>query len=100
MVFEPICCPHCGTNRVVKRGKTAQGKQRYLCQNADCTRTTFILDYSYNGSLPEIKSRIVDMALNGSGVRDTARVLGISPATVIHELKKKNRAWSSSTGGF
>ena len=28
------------------------------------------------------------MALNGSGVRDTARVLGISPQTVMGELKK------------
>jgi transposase-like protein len=25
---------------------------------------------------------------NGSGIRDTARVLGISPTTVIEELKK------------
>jgi insertion element IS1 protein InsB len=31
------------------------------------------------------------MALNGSGIRDTARVLKISPTTVINELKKKNR---------
>jgi transposase-like protein len=31
------------------------------------------------------------MALNGSGIRDTARVLKISPTTVINELKKKRR---------
>ena len=28
------------------------------------------------------------MALNGSGIRDTARVLKISPNTVMSELKK------------
>jgi insertion element IS1 protein InsB len=28
------------------------------------------------------------MAINGSGIRDTARVLQISPSTVIAELKK------------
>jgi transposase-like protein len=28
------------------------------------------------------------MAVNGSGIRDTARVLKISPTTVIEELKK------------
>jgi insertion element IS1 protein InsB len=50
------------------------------------------LDYSYNGALPEVKARVIDMALNGSGIRDTARVLEISPTTVIRELKKKNRA--------
>jgi transposase-like protein len=30
------------------------------------------------------------MAMNASGVRDTARVLHVSPTTVIKELKKKN----------
>jgi insertion element IS1 protein InsB len=34
------------------------------------------------------------MALNGSGIRDTARVLGISPTTVIEPLKKKSRTES------
>jgi insertion element IS1 protein InsB len=29
------------------------------------------------------------MAINGSGIRDTARVLEISPTTVINELKKR-----------
>jgi len=40
------------------------------------------------GRLPEIKEQIIDMALNGSGIRDTARVLGISTDTVLNELKK------------
>jgi hypothetical protein len=42
------------------------------------------------GQSPEIKRQIVDMALNASGIRDTARVLHVSPSTVIKELKKKN----------
>ena len=29
------------------------------------------------------------MSLNGSGIRDIARVLYVSPSTVIRELKKK-----------
>jgi transposase-like protein len=32
---------------------------------------------------------IVEMALNASGIRDTARVLHVSPTTVIKELKKR-----------
>jgi transposase-like protein len=39
--------------------------------------------------VPEVKRQIVDMALNGSGIRDTARVLGVSPTTVLTTLKKK-----------
>lgn len=97
MIFVPICCPDCGKPHIVKRGKTGQDKQRYLCTNQDCPKKTFILDYSYNGALPEVKGQIIDMAVNGSGIRDTARVLGVSTATVISELKKKNRIWSRST---
>jgi len=83
MVLAPVCCPHCDCDQVVKRGKTENGKQRYLCQQPECPTKTFILDYAYNGYVPEIKERIIDMALNGSGIRDTARVLEISPTTVI-----------------
>ncbi|HJW29829.1 MAG TPA: IS1-like element transposase [Saprospiraceae bacterium] len=74
----------------MKRSKTKNAKQRYLCQKPDCPTQTFILDYDSQGYLPEVKKRIIDMALNGSGIRDTARVLEISPTTVINELKKKN----------
>lgn len=75
MVLISVCCPRCHSNQVVKCGKTDQSKQRYRCQNEECSTKTFILDYDYNGYLPEVKKKIVDMALNGSGIRDTARVL-------------------------
>jgi insertion element IS1 protein InsB len=32
---------------------------------------------------------VIDLALNGSGIRDTARVLRMSPTTVIAVLKKR-----------
>jgi len=51
----------------------------------------FLLDSASKGCSPQIKQPVIDLSLNGSGVRDTARVLGISPTTVIHELKKKGR---------
>jgi insertion element IS1 protein InsB len=89
MVLMPVVCPYCQGDRVVKRGKTDTRKQRYRCQNPDCSRASFLLDPAYKGRLPDIKQQVIDMSLNGSGVRDTARVLGISPTTVIHELKKK-----------
>jgi DNA-binding NarL/FixJ family response regulator len=53
---------------------------------------TFIRDYSDLGRLPQIKEQIIEMSLNGSGIRDIARVLKISPTTVIEEIKKRNRA--------
>lgn len=91
MILEPIHCPECDGIEVIKHG-TTDGKQRYLCQSSDCPRHTFILQYAYAGYSPEVKQQISDMAMNGSGIRDTARVLHISPTTVIEELKKRSAA--------
>ncbi len=49
---------------------------------------TFMLDYRYKPCEPGIKEQVVDMAINGSGIRDTARVLKINKNTVISTLKK------------
>jgi IS1 family transposase/transposase-like protein len=87
MVFVEVACPFCASTDVVKRGKTSNGKQRYECRNEACGHTTFILDYSYLGCLPDIKDRILDMAVNANGIRDTARVLDIATATVLSTLK-------------
>jgi len=55
-----------------------------------CAGRTFLLKYAYPGQSPEVKRQIIDMAMNSSGIRDSARVLHVSPTTVIKELKKKN----------
>jgi len=88
MILEAIHCPDCDGIEVIKHGTTPDGKQRYFCQSSECARRTFIMQYSYAGYLPKVKQQISDMAMNGSGIRDTARVLHISPTTVIEELKK------------
>ena len=97
MVLISVRCPHCDSDQVIKGGKTKTGQQRYKCQNADCPHYSFQLDLAYPGRSPAVKKQIVEMSLNGSGIRDTARVLKISPATVINELKKKKRASAAST---
>jgi transposase-like protein len=94
MVLEPVHCPSCDGTQVIKHGKTSEGKQRYRCQNPECGRGTFIREYTYAGGLPQVKQQICDMAMNGSGIRDTARVLGVSQTTVIKTLKKKSTAKS------
>ena len=89
MVLISVLCPHCHSDQVIKGGKTKAGQQRYKCQNTACPHSSFQLDLLYKGRAPAIKDQIVDMSLNGSGIRDIARVLHVSPSTVIHELKKR-----------
>ena len=42
------------------------------------------------GNRLQVKQQIVEMALNASGIRDTARVLHVSTNTVMTELKKRH----------
>ena len=92
MVSVPVHCPYCQSTEVIKAGKQGNGTQRYQCQNGRCERWIFLLQYQDRGRIPEIRRQVVDMAINGSGVRDTARVLRISPTTVITILKKSREA--------
>ena len=90
MVLIPVRCPHCRSEHIIKGGKTKAGTQPYKCLNTTCPSYSFQLDLIYKGRCPTIKEQIVDMALNGSGIRDMARVLQISPNIVLKELKKES----------
>ncbi|WP_395168124.1 IS1-like element transposase [Piscirickettsia salmonis] len=83
-----VNCPQCSENNVIKFGRNSSGNQRYKCKNTGCDKDTFLLNYKRPGDLPETKEKIIDMSMNGSGIRDIARVLKVSTNTVMKELKK------------
>lgn len=60
--YQEITCPACGGNPIMKPGRSAEGAQRYRCQNPECE----ILDYCYKACEPGIKEQVVDMSINGS----------------------------------
>jgi len=60
---------------MVKYGTVAEDKQRYRHRACPERGRTFLLAYTYAGQSPAIKRQIVDMAMNASGIHDTARVL-------------------------
>ncbi len=90
--YEKVICPKCGSDQIVKSGKTKLGVQRYFCQNQDCPKKTFLRTYQNKAYETGMKEKIIDMAINGSGIRDTARVLKIDKNTVISTLKKRKKA--------
>jgi IS1 family transposase len=51
-----------------------------------------MLDYQYKACEAGMTEKIVEMAINSSGIRDTARVLKINKNTVINRLKKKENS--------
>jgi transposase-like protein len=58
------------------------------------------LNYTAQGRQPGIADKIIDMAMNASGIRDTARVLKISPTTVTAKLKAQGRRLSQVNTAF
>jgi transposase-like protein len=88
-LFEACSCPWTSSSIFYKLLEIE--RQRYRCRACleGCGRT-FLLEYTYAGQSPAVKQQIVDMAMNASGIRDTARVLHVSPTTVIKELKKRH----------
>ena len=86
MATIQVNCRFCNqTESVQKQGIGAAGFQRFRC--LDCKRS-FQLDQAYEAYKPRVKKQIVDMAMNSSGVRETARVLKVGYNTVLRTLKK------------
>ena len=85
-----IKCIHCGSEEVVKIGKQRNVTPRCKCKKCQKTVQT---EYVNKGAHPETKRMIITMAVNGSRVRDTAMVLGISKGTISKVLKNGKIAY-------
>lgn len=89
MAHQLVLCKYCESANVVRYG-TQSGRSRFRCKQ--CGRI-FKTEYMYRAYDAGVKEQIADMAVNGSGIRDTARVLGIAKNTVISTLKKSPPKW-------
>ena len=84
MASVTVHCPRCHSDEIYRHGRSSSQHERFRCKS--CKRV-FQLNYTYVARKPGVKEKIVDMAHNGSGVRDTARTLKIGINTVIRALK-------------
>lgn len=92
MVTITVSCRYCANQEAVRRkGVSPNGYQPHRRTGYKCEacQRSFQLDYAKRAYQPGIKEQVIDMALNGSGIRDTARVLKINMNTVMSTLKKK-----------
>ena len=65
MVSKFLECPTCGSEKISKNRKNPRGAQKHICQNINCTKKYFILDYVNKSCLEEVKEQIVQMPVNG-----------------------------------
>jgi IS1 family transposase/transposase-like protein len=95
MIGIAVRCPSCQSEQIVQRGKTRRGTQRYLYHNTACIPQSFLLEYRYQGRVPEVKQQSMARSLNARGVRETARVLHSSPDPVLRALRQQEAALAS-----
>ena len=91
MKLKIYTCSRCvGENsKFIKYGKTSRGKQRYQCSG--CKKTS-VLDYDNAACKEGINKKIVLLTKEGLGIRSTARVLKISPTTLLKRLLEISKA--------
>ena len=79
-----LTCSFCN-DYVVKNGRNSVGNQRYKCKRCNYTR---VWEYRYKSYQSAINSQIVLHTIEGCGIRSIARILNISPTTVISRILK------------
>ncbi len=84
MASVKVHCPRCQSAQVYRHGQPPKGHDRL--RGRDCHRV-FPIAYTYEARKTGAKEPITERAFNGSGIRDTARVLKIGINTVIRTLK-------------
>ena len=86
MVTITLKCHHCGSEKIVRDGRTPKGKQRYWCRECDRSRCENPQPSGY----PEQEKEIIPNAYEErSSMRALARVFGVARQTVSVWLKKK-----------
>jgi insertion element IS1 protein InsB len=71
MIQKTISCFKCVDGELIKNGKAASGKQRFLCKS--CKRTQ-IINYTYKAYLSDTNNTIILLTKEGLGIRSTARI--------------------------
>jgi insertion element IS1 protein InsB len=68
---------------MIKHGKSSANKIRFKCKS--CNRTQ-VNNYSYKAYYQDINLNIVKLTKEGVGIRSTARLLNISPTTLLSRI--------------
>jgi IS1 family transposase/transposase-like protein len=82
-VSDTKICSICYSSKIVKNGKTKTKKQQYFCKN--CNKR-FLDFYTYQAYRFGIDNDIIALTNEGTGIRSTARLLKISPTTLLARI--------------
>lgn len=82
-VSGDINCRRCKEKRIIKNGRTKNNKQQYYCKMCG---HRFIENYTNQAYKLNINQNIIQLTKEGLGIRSTARILKISPTTLLKRI--------------
>lgn len=85
IISEIKQCRKCGSEKIVKNGKTKAGKQKYHCKSCTCYGTLELTE-KYT---PERKAEILRAYQERSSLRGVSRTFGVARQTVAKWLAEK-----------
>jgi len=77
-------CKNCGSSKLVKNGKNKLGAQRYKCK--ECRGTFIAGDARLKHGL-EKRLKVINMYLEGVGIRSIERLEGVSNPLIIYWIR-------------
>ncbi len=84
VTVSELKCKYCGKD-CIKNGKEKNGQQRIKCKHCNKSQQA---NYIYHAYDQDLNNNIIALTKEGVGIRSTARLLGISPTTLIDRIKK------------
>jgi len=82
-VSDTGICPFCHSTHIIRNGTTKTKKQQYVCKRCG---QRFLDFYTYKAYLPNINRLIIQFIKEGLGIRSIARLLKISPTTLLKRI--------------
>jgi len=79
-----VNCKGCGSTKLIKNGKNKLGTQRHKCK--ECGSTTIDGDMRLKHGL-EKRLKVINMYLEGVGIRSIERLEGVSNPLIIYWIR-------------
>ena len=89
MVTTTVHCPHCGSEDIIRYGRSPNGKQKYRCKMCKQQSRENPTPHAYS---EERREEILRAYEERSSLRGIERTFGVSRTSVIGWIKKSRKA--------
>jgi transposase-like protein len=96
MVTTTVHCPHCGSEEIMRYGRSPNGKQKYRCKTCKRQSREHPTPLAYP---EERREEILRAYEERSSLRGLERTFGVSRTSVIGWIKKSRKAARAERNG-